>query len=197
MYREIQELKKKGLSSMDIDKYYAAINYRKTAEQYLAEFKKTKNTDYKYAAEGQLRKAEELEREYKKHLHNADEEKDNDIGQFVKGLRKKELEKSGFDKKTVDYLTKKNEEEGYYAKLAEEKKNGDMDKGGKIYWDCINAHKKLGRAYGNLFNAVGGVEEIINYGVDPETNFSPDLARKLESWTRIIENCERQLRTIR
>lgn len=73
MYREIQELKKKGLSSMDIDKYYAAINYRKTAEQYLAEFKKTKNTDYKYAAEGQLRKAEQLEREYKKHLHNSEE----------------------------------------------------------------------------------------------------------------------------
>lgn len=73
MYREIQELKKKGLSSMDIDKYYAAINYRKTAEQYLAEYKKTKNTDYKYAAEGQLRKAEQLEKEYKKHLHNADE----------------------------------------------------------------------------------------------------------------------------
>lgn len=75
MYREIQELKKKGLSSLDIDKYYGAINYRKTAEQYLAEYKKTKNTDYKYAAESQLRKAEQLEREYKKHLHNADEEK--------------------------------------------------------------------------------------------------------------------------
>ena len=88
MYREIQELKKKGLSSLDIDKYYAAINYRKTAEQYLEEFKKTKNTDYKYAAEGQLRKAEQLEREYKKHLHNADEEKENESPQSATARRK-------------------------------------------------------------------------------------------------------------
>lgn len=102
MYREIQELKKKGLSSTDIDKYYAAINYRKTAEQYMSEFKKTKNTDYKYAAEGQLRKAEQLEREYKKHLHNSDEEK----GYYAK-LAEEKAERKNYkftDKEISDYL---------------------------------------------------------------------------------------------
>lgn len=101
MYREIQELKKKGLSSLDIDKYYAAINYRKTAEQYLAEFKKTKNTDYKYAAEGQLRKAEQLEREYKKHLHNSDEK-----GYYAKLAEEKASKKNARDYDEINKVYK-------------------------------------------------------------------------------------------
>jgi len=46
-----------------------------------------------------------------KQKQNAKEEKDNDMDQFVKGLRKKELERAGFDKKSISYLTKKNGEE--------------------------------------------------------------------------------------
>ena len=49
---------------------------------------------------------------------NSKEEKENkmDVESIVKGLRKKELEKAGFDKKTIDYLSKNNTED--------EKENG-------------------------------------------------------------------------
>jgi hypothetical protein len=92
------------------------------------------------------------------------------------------------------------EEKGYYAKLAEEKKeksNADPERYGEVYWKCVRGLEACGRAYSLLFNAVGGVEEVLNYGIDPDKDQSPALAQKLESWKRILENCERQLRTIK
>lgn len=73
MYAQIQELKKKGIKGENIDKFYAAVNYREAAEQHRKKYKETGEIGYKWAAERADKQADQWVAEIKRSMRNEKE----------------------------------------------------------------------------------------------------------------------------
>ena len=73
MYAQIQELKRKGIKGENIDKFYAAVNYREAAEQHRKKYKETGEIGYKWAAERADKQADQWVAEIKRSMRNEKE----------------------------------------------------------------------------------------------------------------------------
>ena len=73
MYSQIQELKKKGIKGENIDKFYAAVNYRAAAEEHRKKYKQTGQEAYKIAAEKADRQADQWIKEINRSIRNEKE----------------------------------------------------------------------------------------------------------------------------
>ena len=73
MYSQIQELKKKGIKGENIDKFYAAVNYRAAAEEHRKKYKQTGQEAYRIAAEKADRQADQWIKEINRSIRNSKE----------------------------------------------------------------------------------------------------------------------------
>lgn len=73
MYSQIQELKKKGIKGENIDKFYAAVNYRAAAEEHRKKYKQTGQEGYRIAAEKADRQADQWIKEINRSIRNEKE----------------------------------------------------------------------------------------------------------------------------
>ena len=101
MYSQIQELKKKGIKGENIDKFYAAVNYRAAAEEHRKKYKQTGQEAYKIAAEKADRQADQWIKEINRSIRNEKEK-----GYYAK-LAEEKQERKNYkftDKEIADYL---------------------------------------------------------------------------------------------
>ena len=107
---------------------------------------------------------------------NEKEEKENkmDVESIVKGLRKKELEKAGFDKKTIDYLSKQKHN------TEEEKENASVqDK--FSYKGCLITILKKGEGKYTFTITKDGREEGTNNVYSTQDEAERKAKREIET----------------